>query len=326
MSRLDKIKGPVGQYVEEFHHTFEELLSSKSELMAEAVQRLADASGKMVRPIMTTLMAGLYGKDIPKETVLSAVLLEMIHTATLIHDDVIDNSLQRRSRPTLNVFFDNRLAVLMGDFVLSSALIGAMSLQNIRIISVVSSIGRELTEGEIRQFETAERTILDESVYMDVIRQKTAMLFRSCAEVAGITVQAPEEEIQALAHCGELLGLAFQIRDDIFDYYKDDVGKPTGHDLLEGKITLPLLHCLLEDGGKTPEGRVCLDLVKQKDLNDTELEQLTSFAKKRGGIDYAQEKIQALLSEARAIIEPYAPSEYRSSLLELINFIGSRAI
>ncbi len=326
MNKLDIIKAPVSNYVEDFHRQFEEVLSAKSEWLQDAVQHLASATGKMVRPIMTSLMAGLYGLPLPEPTINSAVLLELIHTATLIHDDVIDNSLQRRGRPTLNAIFDNRVAVLMGDFILSSALISATALQDLRIIGIISGIGRDLTEGEIRQFESAENLVLSEENYMDVIKQKTAVLFRFCAEIAGITAKAPEEEIQRLAHCGELLGLAFQIRDDIFDYFSQDVGKPTGHDIQEGKVTLPLLYALLEDKKQTEEGRACYELIESKDFSEENVATLLKFAIDRGGIDYAEQRIQALLTEARTIIESYPSSVCQESLLSLVDFIGSRTM
>ncbi len=324
MNKLDIIKSPVAHYVADFHRQFEEMLSTKSEWLQTAVDHLSQATGKMVRPIMTSLMAGMYGLPLPEATINSAVLLELIHTATLIHDDVIDKALIRRGRPTLNAIFDNRVAVLMGDFVLSSALISAIELQDLRIIGIVSSIGRELTEGEIRQFEAAENVLLSEENYMDVIKQKTAILFSSCAEIAGITVKAKESEIQALKRCGELLGLAFQIRDDIFDYYTDDVGKPTGHDIEEGKVTLPLLYALLEDKEQSQEGQACMQIIKSKDFNQANVKRLVSFAIDRGGIDYGIKYMDKLTDEAKAIVEQFPTSDCQTALLELIDFVGTR--
>lgn len=326
MKTIEVIKAPVKGYVDRFHEEFEAVLMSKSEWLAQAVQHLSASTGKMVRPIMTSLMAGLFRDPLPEMTIDSAILLELIHTATLIHDDVIDEASRRRGQPTLNAIFDNRIAVLMGDFVLSSALIGAIQTRDLRIIGIVSAIGRELTEGEIRQFETAERVVLDEAVYRDVIKQKTAVLFRSCAEVAAITVEASEEDIKALGDCGEYLGMAFQIRDDIFDYYQSDVGKPTGNDIREGKITLPLLHCLIEDGGKTAEGAKALELLRSGERTDTEIEYLVSFAKERGGIAYAQEEMMKYVGLAKDIIYHYPDSVYRSALLSLADFISGRSI
>lgn len=326
MITLDYIKAPVAHQVESFHNQFEAVLHSKSEWLHQAVEHLKGSTGKMVRPIMTALMAGLIKTDLPNKTIDSAVLLELIHTATLIHDDVIDEATTRRGRATLNAIFDNRVAVLMGDFILSSALIGAIGTGDIRVISIVSAIGRELTEGEIRQFETAEGVVLDEDVYMEVIRQKTAVLFRSCAEIAGITTDASDEDIDRLGECGELLGLAFQIRDDLFDYYNEDVGKPTGNDIREGKITLPLLYALTQSGKDTERGRECLAWLESKSYGQSEIEKMIAFAKDFGGIEYATAQMLALIDKAKQILEQYPESRYRESLLALADFIAGRTI
>lgn len=326
MTTLDYIKTPVAHEVESFHSQFDAVLSSKSEWLHQAVEHLKGSTGKMVRPIMTALMAGLIKADLPTKTIDSAVLLELIHTATLIHDDVIDEATTRRGRATLNAIFDNRVAVLMGDFILSSALIGAIGTGDIRVISVVSAIGRELTEGEIRQFETAEDVVLDEGVYMEVIRQKTAVLFRSCAEIAGITTDASDEDIQRLGRCGELLGLAFQIRDDLFDYYSEDVGKPTGNDIREGKVTLPLLYALTHDPRQTPLGQRCLAWLQSKSYGQEEIDSMIEFAKSSGGIEYATAQMLQLIEEAKTLLLHYPDSVYRTSLLALADFIAGRTI
>lgn len=323
---INEIKSPVAVEVDSFHQRFDEILLSRSQWLTEAVEHLSKSTGKMVRPIMTTLMAGMLRGEVEDKVVTSAILLELIHTATLIHDDVIDEAQTRRGRATLNAVFDNRVAVLMGDFILSSALIGAIATRDMRIIGIVSSIGRELTEGEIRQFETADKVYLDEANYMDVIRQKTAVLFRSCAEVAAIASNASEDDIQTLGHCGELLGLAFQIRDDIFDYYNDDVGKPTGHDIREGKITLPLLHALLTDSGQTPRGKHCRRLLEQKEYSDEAIAELLNFAIDSGGIDYARERMVGLVDEAKKIISHYPESKYKRALLLLMDYITARQV
>lgn len=325
MTTLEDIKAPIAEYVERFHLEFDQVLMSKSEWLRTAVEHLSRSTGKMIRPIMTSLMAGLVDADpVPDKAIDSAILLELIHTATLIHDDVIDEAKTRRRHRTLNAIFDNRVAVLMGDFVLSSALIGAIATQDIRIIGIVSAIGRELTEGEIRQFETAESVTLSEAVYMDVIRQKTAVLFRSCAEVAAISAGASESDISHLALCGEYLGMAFQIRDDIFDYYSTDVGKPTGNDIREGKVTLPLLHVLLQDDGKSVQGQEALSILKSKAFDEASVGTLIDFAKQRGGIEYAQERMNDFVAKSKEIMLMYPSSRYRDSLLALADFIADR--
>lgn len=322
---LDEIKAPVASAVERYHEDFDSILASRSEWLQQAIQILSQSSGKMVRPILTALVAGMLRGEVLELAIDSGILLELIHTATLIHDDVIDEAKTRRGRPTLGAIFDNRIAVLMGDFVLSSALIGAIQTRNLRIIGIVSQIGRELTEGEIRQYETADKVVLSEENYLDVIRQKTAVLFRSCAEVSAISVEANEDDIAKVGLLAEKLGLAFQIRDDIFDYYPSvEVGKPTGNDIREGKVTLPLLHVLLSDYGKSPEGQECLALLQDKQIDEVSIGRLISVAKEEGGIVYAEERMNAYIDEAKALILSYPDSPYREALLGLADYIAGR--
>ncbi len=322
---LEEIKAPVAQEVATYHTEFNEILASRSQWLQEAMRILAESSGKMVRPVLTCLTAGMVAGQVPELAITSGILLELIHTATLIHDDVIDEAKTRRGKPTLGAIFDNRIAVLMGDFVLSSALIGAIQTRNLRIIGIVSRIGRELTEGEIRQYESAEGARLDIDNYFEVIKQKTAVLFASCAEVAAIAVEASEADIQRAARIGELLGLAFQIRDDIFDYYPSlEVGKPTGNDIREGKVTLPLLHTLLGPSGLCPEGIDCRALIEDKRLDDEAIQRLIAFACEHGGIDYAEQRMQELIDEAKALIYTYPDSPYRQSMLALADYIAER--
>ena len=323
---LNQIKAPVAALVEDFHSQFTSILASKSEWLQQAIEHLSASTGKQVRPILTALIAGmLRGDTPPQRSIDAAVLLELIHTATLIHDDVIDEAKTRRGRPTLGVLYDNRVAVLMGDFILSSALVGAIALSDLRIMGIVSAIGRELTEGEIRQFETAEGIILDEATYYDIIFQKTAVLFRSCAEVAAITAEASTEDYDRAARIGTALGMAFQIRDDIFDYYRSDVGKPTGNDIREGKITLPLLHVLTElqkEGKATPY----LALLSEKPIPPSSIEQLTTLAHEAGGIDYAWKRLYHYIDEAKTLLCSFPESEYRTSLLALADYIAERTV
>lgn len=323
---LNQIKAPVATLVEDFHNQFTAILATKSEWLQQAIEYLSASTGKQVRPILTALIAGmLRGDTPPQQSIDAAVLLELIHTATLIHDDVIDEAKTRRGRPTLGVLYDNRVAVLMGDFILSSALVGAIALSDLRIMGIVSAIGRELTEGEIRQFETAEGIILDEATYYDIIFQKTAVLFRSCAEVAAITTEASIEDYDRAARIGTALGMAFQIRDDIFDYYRSDVGKPTGNDIREGKITLPLLHVLTELQ-KEDKATPYLPLLAEKPITPTSIDQLTALAHEAGGMDYAWKRLYHYIDEAKTLLLAFPESEYRTSLLALADYIAERTV
>lgn len=322
MNLLDEIKFPVREEVDRFHQLFLDLLEPQSEWLGEAIEQLAKAKGKQLRPILVTLLGRMLIGRVEERTLLSAVLLELIHTATLIHDDVIDSSLVRRKKPTLNARFDNRVAVLMGDYVLSSALMAAVGLQDLRVMSLVSSLGRELSEGEIRQHESAEELIIEEANYLSVIYQKTAVLFNYAAQIAGITTEQSEEVITRLASLGTAIGMAFQIRDDIFDYRKDDVGKPTGHDIQEGKVTLPLIYAL--DRASLEARRVMMALIEQPELGEDEVSQLLLFAQQEGGLDYAEGVMMRYLEEAKEVLMTFPDNEYRASLLLLIEYIGKR--
>lgn len=324
MHDLHKIKAPVASLVSDFHSQFADILATKSEWLGQALELLNASTGKQVRPVLVALLAGALRAAEPSgKSIEAAVLLELIHTATLIHDDVIDEAKTRRGQPTLGAIFDNRVAVLMGDFVLSSALIGAIALGDLRIMHIVSAIGRELTEGEIRQFETAEGLRLSEANYLDIIRQKTAELFAACAEVAAITSEVSEAERERARAIGMALGMAFQIRDDIFDYFRSDVGKPTSNDLREGKVTLPLLHVLLqkqERGEATP----WLALLEERPLRQESIDRLTELAHSEGGITYAEGRLQDYIDQAKALIDPLPTSPYKESLLALADYIALR--
>ena len=236
MDNRRKIEEAVSEEFQRFNDEFDASLRSETRRLQAAIDQILNATGKHVRPLLVLLTAKMCGQ-VTDDTINSAVLLELLHTATLIHDDVIDETKQRRGLPSLNAIFDNRISVLVGDYVLSTALIRSIRTGNLRIIGIVSNLGRDLSEGEIKQLETAEESILDEACYMQVIRKKTAMLLSACTEIGAISSGASDELIDKCREFGEYLGFAFQIKDDIFDYFKEaNIGKPTGNDIREGKI------------------------------------------------------------------------------------------
>ena len=228
MKDRSKIEQPVAVEFKRFNDEFAASLRSETNRLQSAIDQILNASGKHVRPLLVLLTAKACGQ-VTDNTINSAVLLELLHTATLIHDDVIDETKQRRGVPSLNAIFDNRISVLVGDYVLSTALIRSIQTGNLQIIGIVSNLGRDLSEGEIKQLETAEESIIDESCYMQVIRKKTAMLLSACAEIGSISAGASGEMVGKCREFGEYLGYCFQIKDDIFDYFKEaNIGKPTG--------------------------------------------------------------------------------------------------
>ena len=315
------IEKPVAAEFARFNDEFEASLRSDTRRLQAVIDRILASTGKHIRPLLVLLAAKACG-NVTESTINAAVFLELLHTATLIHDDVIDETKQRRGVPSLNAIFDNRVAVLTGDYVLSSALIRSIQTGNLRIIGIVSSLGKDLSEGEIKQMENADESIVDEACYMQVIYKKTATLLAACTTIGAISADASEENIQLLHEFGVNLGYAFQIKDYIFDYFNElNIGKPTGNDIREGKVTLPLLHALKQGG---EEASRFLDIILRKDFTDEHIEQLISFAKANGGIEYAESKMQAYYQQAVDILQKLPNSPAKEALENLAKYVITR--
>lgn len=322
MTEIKRIGQPVENALEQFNTDYKASLQSQTALLQKAIDRLMEVSGKHVRPLLLLLTAKACGET-NQTSINAAVLIELLHAATLIHDDVVDDTKQRRGVPSLNAIFDNRIAVLVGDFVLSTALIRSIQTGDLRIIGLVSDLGRDLSEGEIKQLESADERVMDESVYLQVIRKKTAALLSSCAMIGAISAKASEETVENCRLFGEYLGYAFQIRDDLFDYYTDTtVGKPTGNDIREGKVTLPLLYALRNGVGE--ERDALLDIILKQDYSSENIEHLISFAKANGGIEYAEQRMREYIDLAKKHLETLPSSEALDSLKKLANYIIDR--
>ncbi|MDH6342975.1 octaprenyl-diphosphate synthase [Parabacteroides sp. PFB2-12] len=322
MSDLKNIEQPVVKELMQFQAEFAASLRSAVPYLQQATDVILQKNGKHIRPLLVFLTAKTCG-NINDETVNSAVFLELLHTATLIHDDVIDETKQRRGAPSLNAIFDNRVAVLVGDYVLSTALLRSIMAGNLRIVNIISTIGRELSEGELKQLEVAEEIILDEAVYMEVIRKKTASLLAACTEIGAISANASDEFSRISREIGENLGYCFQIKDDIFDYFTEsNIGKPTGNDIREGKVTLPLLYALRT--GRREEAEKACQMLIQRDFSPENIQFLLDWAKASGGIEYARERMQAYHAKAIELILQLPDNEGRASLLQLADYIISR--
>ena len=321
MKERKEIEQPVAAAFARFNEEFDASLRSETRLLQTAIDRILNATGKHVRPLLALLAAEACG-GVKDSTVNSAIFLELLHTATLIHDDVIDETKQRRGVPSLNAIFDNRVSVLVGDYVLSTALTRSIQTGDLRIISIVSELGRNLSEGEIKQLETADESIIDETCYLQVIYKKTATLLSACAEIGAISSGASDGQIAICRRFGELLGYSFQIKDDIFDYFKEaNIGKPTGNDIREGKVTLPLIFALRSGGGEADEFR---RIIFQKEFSDENIEALIAFAKARGGIEYAERRMREYRDQAIAELEKLPPSPARQALADLADYIVER--
>lgn len=322
MNTLETIKESLKPELKALTDKMEEALSSPNSLMASVVSSCLKTKGKLIRPIMVILASRLFG-EVNQKSIASAAAVELLHNASLIHDDVVDESKIRRGKATVNSRWDNHIAVLVGDFYVSSALKQAISTGDIRIVNSLASLGRLLSIGEIDQIYNARQHKLDEKSYFEVIGRKTASLFVSCVEMGAYSVGAQEEKIAPLRQYAELLGLCFQIRDDIFDYYDDEkIGKPTGNDLREGKITLPLLYALSRED--LPEHKEMNELLKKEELDKNDIDTLISFAIKAGGIDYAHARMRKLAEEADALLHDYDPSDARENLRDILDFVIER--
>lgn len=322
MNERRNIEGPVATEFKRFNDEFAASLRSETHRLQSAIDQILNSTGKHVRPLLVLLAAKACGQ-VTENTINSAVLLELLHTATLIHDDVIDETKERRGIPSLNAIFDNRISVLVGDYVLSTALIRSIQTRNLQIIGIVSNLGRDLSEGEIKQLETAEESILDEACYMQVIRKKTAMLLSACAEIGAISADASTGLVDKCREAGEYLGYSFQIKDDIFDYFKEaNIGKPTGNDIREGKITLPLLYALRT--GRSEEVERCLAIIRAKDFISDNIDLLIGFAKANGGIEYAEKRMNEYRDKAVAVLQTLPESDARNALLMLADYIIER--
>ena len=290
MDYLSLIKQPIEKDLNDFIELFNSSLTHEQTLLSEVLAHIRKRGGKRMRPILMLLMAKNYGQ-VSSVTQYSAVGLELLHTASLVHDDVVDESGERRGQASVNASYNNKVAVLVGDYILSTALLNVAHTGNQRIIEYLAELGRILAAGEILQLSNINNQEIREDVYYDVIKQKTAALFEACAAIGSISANASDEEVQKARQFGQNLGIMFQIRDDIFDYFDSkEIGKPTGNDMTEGKLTLPVIYAL-----NTTDFEAMHTLakkVKAGTVNKDEIAVLVEFTKQQGGIEYAEQKMQ----------------------------------
>ena len=322
MSSLEQIKQPIQAEFEVFKQKFDASLQSSNPLLSEVINFIKQRKGKMMRPMLTLLMAKLCGK-IEESTYYAAISLELLHTASLVHDDVVDESDKRRGQASVNALYDNKVSVLVGDFLLATSLTNAALTENISLVKLVSCLGQKLSEGEIIQLSNTNASDFSEDVYFDVIKKKTAALFSTAAEAGVRSVENSDEMVEKAYHFGELLGIAFQIKDDIFDYYKSDVlGKPTGNDMREGKLTLPALYVLntLKD-----EAMISLALkIRSLEATSEEIAHFIDYVKTNGGIDYATEVMVNYRNQALQILPQTTSPQLRDALTAYIDYVIER--
>ncbi|HCO68159.1 MAG TPA: polyprenyl synthetase [Dysgonomonas sp.] len=315
------IAEPIAAELDTFNSYFRESVHSNNSRIQDVIDHVMRSDGKHIRPILLLLAAKACG-EINQITYLSAVTVELLHTASLIHDDVVDESKMRRGKASVNAVFDNKVAVLAGDYFLSTALIKSVLSGNMDIISSISDLGRNLAEGELNQLSLAKEVIIDEDEYFEVIKKKTASLISVCMKIGAVSVGASYVDVQKFEQMGEYLGICFQLRDDIFDYFTNDIGKPTGNDIREGKVTLPLLYALQHSDKE--ESQRMTGLIRSADFSNEVVETLIAFAKKNEGIDYAYSRIDIFKDKALSIIETLPESEVKKALLNAVDYVVER--
>ncbi len=289
MEYLKLIKAPIEAQLNNFIELFNGTLSHSEGLLADVLSHIRQRGGKRMRPMLILLMAKNYG-DVQDTTLHAAVGLELLHTASLVHDDVVDESEERRGQASVNATYNNKVAVLVGDYLLSTALLHVAYTGNGTIIQNLAELGRTLAQGEILQLSNIQNTEISEDVYYDVIKMKTAALFESCASIGAMSAGASSEEVEKAKLFGRNLGIIFQIRDDIFDYYESkEIGKPTGNDMAEGKLTLPVIYAL--NNSHLESMQTLARKVKAGTVNSDEIAVLVEFAKENGGIAYAEQRM-----------------------------------
>ena len=289
MDYLSLIRQPIERDLNDFITMFNQSLTYDDGLLSQALSHISQRGGKRMRPILMLLMAKNYG-EVSEVTQHSAVGLELLHTASLVHDDVVDESSERRGQASVNATYNNKVAVLVGDYILSTALLHVSYTNNQHIVQTLSELGRTLAAGEILQLSNIQNQEIKEEVYYQVIRQKTAALFEACASIGAISGGASDEEIKKAAMFGQNLGIMFQIRDDIFDYFdSSEIGKPTGNDMAEGKLTLPVIYAL--NNTDFDAMHTLAKKIKTGTINTDEIAVLVEFTKQHGGIDYAEQKM-----------------------------------
>lgn len=322
MNRLDEIKAPIASVMDEFENKFRLSMKSQVPLLDRITHYIVKRKGKQMRPMFVFLSAGLCG-GINEKTHRAATLIELLHTATLVHDDVVDDSNERRGFFSINALWKNKIAVLVGDYLLSKGLLLSVEYKDFNLLSIVSEAVRVMSEGELLQIEKARKLDISEEIYYEIIRQKTASLIASCCASGAASVDASESVIKEMHLFGELIGMAFQIKDDLFDYGPEGViGKPTGIDIKESKMTLPLIYALNKTDRSTK--RHIVNIIKNHNTEDKKVREVIDFVKANGGLEYATAKMEEYQLKAFDVLNKLQDSIYKNSLRDLVKFTIER--
>lgn len=319
--RLEDIKAPIAREMEEFEQKFRASMRTRVLLLDKIMNYIVKRKGKQMRPMFVFLSAGTCGQ-IGESTFRGASLIELLHTATLVHDDVVDDADYRRGFFSVNALWKNKIAVLVGDFLLSRGLILSIENNDFDLLGIVTKSVKEMSEGELLQLEKARQLDITEEVYFDIIRQKTASLIASCCAVGASSAGAPKATVDRMRTFGELVGMAFQIKDDLFDYGEEEIGKPLGIDIKEKKMTLPLIHALSKSSWS--ERRKIIGIVKNESTKPKKVKEVIAYVKASGGIEYATQSMNQFHQQATDILNELPESVYKTSLEQLVKFTIER--
>ncbi|WP_298495752.1 polyprenyl synthetase family protein [uncultured Algibacter sp.] len=323
MKVVEQIKQPIAFEMELFEQKFQLSMSSKVALLNRITHYIVNRKGKQMRPMFVFLVAKMVSNgEVRERTYRGASVIELIHTATLVHDDVVDDSNRRRGFFSVNALWKNKIAVLIGDFLLSKGLLLSIDNNDFDLLKIISIAVREMSEGELLQIEKARKLDITEAIYYEIIRQKTATLIAACCSLGAASVKPESEHVETMRKFGELIGMAFQIKDDLFDYGDTQIGKPTGIDIKEQKMTLPLIYVLNQASKK--DKKWLINSIKNHNKDAKRVKEVIAFVKNNGGLDYAITKMKAFQDEALLLLKTYPESEYKNSLELMVNYVIDR--
>lgn len=323
MDIIKQIRRPIAEDMEKYKLLFDSYLQHSDPLLHEVFLNISSRKGKMMRPMLTLLVIRLLGGVIDDKAMHTAATFEYFHTASLVHDDIVDESEQRRGVKSIHCSYGNKVAVLVGDYLLANGLLCASKVDSPRLVGIVSKAAQALASGEILQLSNVSNQSIDENVYYDIINRKTAALFSACSEAGALRASTDENVIQNMSLFGHYVGMCFQIRDDIFDYDSSaDIGKPTGNDMKEGKLTLPLIYALNHSNDEYMQKLA--HKVKSGEISDDEIDELVSFTRSNGGIEYAEHVMKTFADRAKDVLSSYPDGEIKSSLMMYVDYVIKR--
>ena len=323
MDIIKQIRRPIAEDMEKYKLLFDSYLQHSDPLLHEVFLNISSRKGKMMRPMLTLLVIRLLGGVIDDKAMHTAATFEYFHTASLVHDDIVDESEQRRGVKSIHCSYGNKVAVLVGDYLLANGLLCASKVDSPRLVGIVSKAAQALASGEILQLSNVSNQSIDENVYYDIINRKTAALFSACSEAGALRASTDENVIQNMSLFGHYVGMCFQIRDDIFDYDTSaDIGKPTGNDMKEGKLTLPLIYALNHSNDEYMQKLA--HKVKSGEISDDEIDELVSFTRSNGGIEYAEHVMKTFADKAKDVLSSYPDGEIKSSLMMHVDYVIKR--